>query len=265
MNYQWTINLHNGYPLLQGMQPEEYIPPSLHTLCNHKPTMFHLGGEYLCPSKILLPPGDNGENPEVAANKKNKINDDLYRFRTLNGHQGPHKAPDLNLKKCKYNGLVAWETGERIYEPLSVLETDAPVTFATYDGWKRYRNLPMRDKHDFSCPVSPKGEMKSFLSWTVLSRAPLQALYVLVSPHWESSIKSSCCVAPHHALLVTLQLQSSIMNLHLQSSIKNQHLQRSMKSSCCVKLSLTSQSLHIFGTPNSILVQHNEFPSYTPT
>ena len=23
MNYQWTINLHDGYPLLQGMQPEE--------------------------------------------------------------------------------------------------------------------------------------------------------------------------------------------------------------------------------------------------
>ena len=55
MNYQWTINLHGGYPLLHGMQPEECIPPSLHTLCNHKPTMFHLGDDYLCPSKILLP------------------------------------------------------------------------------------------------------------------------------------------------------------------------------------------------------------------
>ena len=89
MHYQWTINLHDGYPLLQGMQPEEYIPPSLHTLCKHKPTMFHLCDDYLCPSKILLPPGDNGENLEAATNKKNEINDDLYRFRTLNGHQGP--------------------------------------------------------------------------------------------------------------------------------------------------------------------------------
>ena len=34
MNYQCTINLHDGYPLFQGMQPEEYIPHSLHTLCN---------------------------------------------------------------------------------------------------------------------------------------------------------------------------------------------------------------------------------------
>ena len=60
MNYQWTIDLHDGYPLLQGMQPEEYIPPSLHTLCNLKPTMFDPGDDYLCPTKILLPPDDNG-------------------------------------------------------------------------------------------------------------------------------------------------------------------------------------------------------------
>ena len=37
MNYQWTINLHDGYPLLQGMYPREYIPPTLHTLSNHRP------------------------------------------------------------------------------------------------------------------------------------------------------------------------------------------------------------------------------------
>ena len=61
MTYQWTIKLHDGYPLLQGMQPEEYIPPSLHNLCNHKPTMFHLGDDYLSPTKILVPLEDNGE------------------------------------------------------------------------------------------------------------------------------------------------------------------------------------------------------------
>ena len=77
MNYQWTINPHDGYPLLQGMKPEEHIPPSLHTLWNHKPTMFHLGDVYLCTTKILLPPGDNGENLEAAANEESKINDDL--------------------------------------------------------------------------------------------------------------------------------------------------------------------------------------------
>ena len=35
MNYKWTINLHDGYPLLQVVKPEVYIPPSPHTLSNH--------------------------------------------------------------------------------------------------------------------------------------------------------------------------------------------------------------------------------------
>ena len=69
MNYQWIINLHDGYPLFQRMQPEEYIPRTLHTLSNHKPTIFHLSDDYLCTTKILLLPGDNGENLEAAANE----------------------------------------------------------------------------------------------------------------------------------------------------------------------------------------------------
>ena len=93
MNYQWTINLHDGYPLIQGMQPEEYIPPTLHTLSNHKPNMFHLGDDYLCTTKILLPTGDNGENLEAAAKGESEINDDLYKLKALIGHQGPLKAP----------------------------------------------------------------------------------------------------------------------------------------------------------------------------
>ena len=60
MYYQWTINLHDGYPPFQVLLPE-YIPPSLHTICNLKPSMHHLGDDYLCPTKILQPPGDNGE------------------------------------------------------------------------------------------------------------------------------------------------------------------------------------------------------------
>ena len=139
------------------MQPEEYIPPSLHTLWNHKPTMFHLCDDYLCPSKILLPPGDNGENLEAPVNKESEIIVDVYKLKALISHQRPPKASDPNLKKCKYNVLVAWETGEKIYKPFSVLQTAAPVTFTTYDGWKRYRNIAMRDKHDLSSLASPKG------------------------------------------------------------------------------------------------------------
>ena len=33
MNYKWTINLHDGYPLLQVMKPEGNITHSLHILC----------------------------------------------------------------------------------------------------------------------------------------------------------------------------------------------------------------------------------------
>ena len=89
MNYKWTINLHDGYPLLQVMKPEGYIPPSLHILSNHKLTMFHLGDEYLCTSKIILPPGDNGESLVAAANEEDEINDDVYKHQVQKGHQRP--------------------------------------------------------------------------------------------------------------------------------------------------------------------------------
>ena len=113
MNYQWTINLHDEYPLLPGMQPEEYIPPTLHTLSNHKPTMFHLGDDYLCTTKILLPPGDNGENLEAAANEESKINDDLYELKALIGYQRPPKAPDPKLKSASIMSLLHGRLGRR--------------------------------------------------------------------------------------------------------------------------------------------------------
>ena len=47
MNHQGTINLHDGYPSLHVLLPEEYIPPSLPTLCNLKSTMFHFGVDLL--------------------------------------------------------------------------------------------------------------------------------------------------------------------------------------------------------------------------
>ena len=84
MNYKWTINIHDGYPLLQVMKPEGYIPPSLLTLSNHKITLFHLGDEFLCTSKIHLPPGDNGEILEAAANEEGVIQDVQYKFEALN-------------------------------------------------------------------------------------------------------------------------------------------------------------------------------------
>ena len=86
------------------------------------------------------------------------------------------------FEKYKYNVLVAWETGEKTYEPLSVIETDDPVTFATYDGSKRYRNLAKRDKHDLSSLASPKGEMKSSFSWTSLFKSPTSCSLCIGEP-----------------------------------------------------------------------------------
>ena len=92
---------------------------------------------------------------EAAANEDNEISDDLFKFRALIGHQGPLKPTDPNWKGSKFNVLVEWETGEKTYQPLSVLAADDPVTCATYakendllpiDGWKRFRNLAKRDK-----------------------------------------------------------------------------------------------------------------------
>ena len=117
----------------------------------------------------------------AAVNEENKINDVLYKFRALIGHQGPLKATDLILKGCKYKILVPWETWEKTHEPLPVLAADDPVTCASYtkgngishlDGWKRFKNLAKRDKPDLTCITSPKGEMKSMFSWTSLSKTP---------------------------------------------------------------------------------------------
>ena len=47
-----------------------------------------------------------------------------------------------------------------MYEPLSGLEADAPVTLATHDGWKSHMNLAKSDKHNLSCLAPPKGERK---------------------------------------------------------------------------------------------------------
>ena len=60
MNYMWTINLYDGYPLFQVMKPEGCVPASLHILSNDKLTVFHLGDEYLYTSKFLLPVGTMG-------------------------------------------------------------------------------------------------------------------------------------------------------------------------------------------------------------
>ena len=90
---------------------------------------------------------------EAAPNDDNEFSDDLLTFRALIGNQGSLKPTDPNWKGCKYNVLADWETGEKTYEPLSVLVADEPVTGAIYakendllhiDGWQS--NHAKRDK-----------------------------------------------------------------------------------------------------------------------
>ena len=102
---------------------------------------------------------------EAVSNEDNEISDDLYKFSALTVHQEPLKAMNPNWKGCKYKVFIEWETGEKTYEPVSILAADNPVTCATYtktndllhaDGWKRFRNLAKRDKILTKAVMQPK-------------------------------------------------------------------------------------------------------------
>ena len=83
------------------------------------------------------------------------MDQELYRFRAIIGHQGPLLASEPDWKGSKYNVQVEWETGEITFEPLSIIATDDPVTCAAYakendllalEGWRRFRSLAKKDK-----------------------------------------------------------------------------------------------------------------------
>ena len=83
------------------------------------------------------------------------MDQELYRFRAIIGHQGPLLASDPDWKGSKYNAQVEWETGKITFEPLSIIAADDPVTCAAYakendllalEGWHRFRRLAKKDK-----------------------------------------------------------------------------------------------------------------------
>ena len=83
------------------------------------------------------------------------MDQELYRFRAIIGHQGPLLATDADWKGSKYNVQVEWDTGEITFEPLSIIAADDPVICAAYakendllalEGWCRFRNLAKKDK-----------------------------------------------------------------------------------------------------------------------
>ena len=95
------------------------------------------------------------EHLENAQDHDMGMDQELYRFRAIIGHQGPLLASDPDWKGRKYNVQVEWETGEITFEPLSIIAADDPVTCAAYakendllalEGWCRLRRFDKKDK-----------------------------------------------------------------------------------------------------------------------
>ena len=94
------------------------------------------------------------EHLENAQDHDMVMDQELYKFRAIIGHQGPLLASDPDWKGSKYNVQVEWETGEITFEPLSIIAADDPVTCAAYakendllalEGWHRFSSLAKKD------------------------------------------------------------------------------------------------------------------------
>ena len=92
---------------------------------------------------------------EQADEQDNFMDQELFRFRAIIGHEGPLKMTDPSWKGGKWNVQIEWETVEITFEPLSVIAADDPITCAAYakekylynlDGWERYRHLIKKEK-----------------------------------------------------------------------------------------------------------------------
>ena len=95
------------------------------------------------------------EHLENAKDYDMGMDQELYKFRAIIGHQGPLLASAPDWKGSKYNVQVEWETGEITFEPLSIIAADDPVTCAAYakendllalEGRHRFRSLAKKDK-----------------------------------------------------------------------------------------------------------------------
>ena len=106
------------------------------------------------------------EHLESAQDHDMGMDQELYRFRAIIGHQGPLLAADPDWKGSKYNVQVEWETGEITFEPLSIIAADDPVTCAAYakendllalEPWHRIRSLAKKDNEMNVCTTEHCG------------------------------------------------------------------------------------------------------------
>ena len=72
------------------------------------------------------------DHREQAEDQENSMDQELYRFRGISGHEGPLKATDPNWNGSKHNVQIEWEIGEITFEPLSVIAAYDPITCAAY-------------------------------------------------------------------------------------------------------------------------------------
>ena len=77
------------------------------------------------------------EHLENAHDHDMGMDQELYRFRAIIGHQCPLLASEPDWKGSKYNVQVELETGEITFEPLSIIAADDPVTCAAYAKEKK--------------------------------------------------------------------------------------------------------------------------------
>ena len=95
------------------------------------------------------------EHLENAQDHDMGMDQELYRFKAIIGHQGPLLVSAPDWKGSRNNVQVEWETGEITFEPLSIIAADDPVTCPAYakvndllalEEWHRFRSLSKKDK-----------------------------------------------------------------------------------------------------------------------
>ena len=62
------------------------------------------------------------------------MDQELYKFRAIIGHEGPLKATDPNSKGIKWNVQIEWETGEITFEPFVLLMHKRRTCIILMDG-----------------------------------------------------------------------------------------------------------------------------------
>ena len=67
---------------------------------------------------------------EQAEDQHNSLDQEIYKFRAIIGHEGHSKVTDPSWKESNYNVQTEWETGEITFEPLSLTATDDLITCA---------------------------------------------------------------------------------------------------------------------------------------